>query len=53
MALPFVLADLNPATADLLRKLDLLTGRLEHAVTALEDTLDPEPAEPAEREPDD
>ncbi len=50
MSLPFELADLNPATLELLRGLDALTGRLEHAVATLEDTLDP--AEPAERNTD-
>lgn len=50
---PFGAAGLSPAMTDLLRKLDQLTGQLEHTVTALENTLDPIPAEPAERTPDD
>jgi len=53
MPRPFGIADLSPATMDLLRNLDSLTGRLERAVSTLEDTLDPEPAEPAERDTDD
>lgn len=57
MALLFGTAGVNPATMELLRSLDVLTGRLERAVTSLEDTLEPEPepepAEPAERATDD
>ena len=53
MVLPFNIADVSPATMELLRGLELLTGRLEQAVVTLEDTLDPDPAEPAERDTND